>query len=154
MSLDNEIDMKNILSQDMKNNEKIPNGIGFTIEEIQALISKENKTFLPEDDPTMMIVTILNAFLGENKKLQDNYLQALRTLFSELSKGVNSEILATSKKVLEDVQDTLKIASITGLMKIHEQQTKQVMTLRQHILYACVFIGASTFFNILTLIWK
>ncbi len=156
MSLDDEISLNDVLSQDKEQilEIKLPNGIGLSIEQVQALVSKENNTFLPQDDPTMMIVTILNAFLGENKKLQDGYVQALRKLFVDMSSDVNLEIKQTSQNVLGDVKEALKTVSITGLTEIHKEQTKQIVALRQHLYYACLFIGASTFFNIIALIWR
>lgn len=163
MSIEREIDLSEVLSQEdvaktsnaeqtqeQHASSQIPNGIGLTIEAVQALICQQNNVFFPKDDPTMGIVTILNAFLGENQKLQNTYMQALRQLFSDLTQGVNLEIQQTT----QEVQSSLRTISITGLTLIHKEQTKEIERLRQHLFYACTFIAVSTTCNIIALIWS
>ena len=43
----------------------LPDGIGLTVDDVRVLLAQTNNTSLPVDDPLLMVVTILNAFLNE-----------------------------------------------------------------------------------------
>ena len=47
----------------------LPDGIGLTMEQVQKLLAKAHKTVVDDHDPILMVVTILNAHLGEVEKL-------------------------------------------------------------------------------------
>ena len=51
----------------------LPDGIGFTLEQAKALLAKEHKMILANDEPVLMGVTICNAYLAEVEKLHARY---------------------------------------------------------------------------------
>ena len=55
----------------------LPDGIGLTLDDVRALLAKEHETIVPKDDPMLMIVTLLNAYLGEVDKLHARHGKAL-----------------------------------------------------------------------------
>jgi len=61
----------------------LPDGIGLRIKDIISLLSEKHKTHIPADDPALMFVTIMNAFLEEESKLQKKHQDALAKFMSE-----------------------------------------------------------------------
>ena len=49
-------------------------GVGLTLEQIRSVVSKAHDVMLPKDDATLMIATILNAYLTEMDKLQARHV--------------------------------------------------------------------------------
>ena len=60
----------------------LPDGIGLTLDDVRALLAKEHETIVPKDDPMLMIVTLLNAYLGEVDKLHARHGKALAALMA------------------------------------------------------------------------
>ena len=54
-----------------------PDGIGLSVEDVRALLARKHETSVPKDDPILMVVTILNAFLGRQDELQKKHEKAL-----------------------------------------------------------------------------
>lgn len=46
---------------------ELPGGIGLTLNEVRALLAAKNSVTVTPDDPILMMVTLLNAFLTEGK---------------------------------------------------------------------------------------
>ena len=61
----------------------LPGGIGLTIPDVQALLAKENGLAVPKDDPALMYITIMNAALTEQAKLQKVHQEALAKMMAE-----------------------------------------------------------------------
>ena len=58
-------------------------GVGLTLEQIRSVVSKAHDVMLPKDDATLMIATILNAYLTEVDKLQARHEKGLTRLMTE-----------------------------------------------------------------------
>ena len=125
-----------------------PDGIGLSIENVQALISKHNETFVAKDDPILLTVTILNAFLEEDRKLQDKYLIALKNVYSEQVKDFLKQVQQSTNVVKE----SLETVSIEGLQKIHEKSTARINNLENNMKWACFIIGFSALSNVVVFI--
>lgn len=85
----------------------------FTFEEIAELIRKEHDRALYRDDPVMMTVTILNAFLGELQKLLARHDGTTREIMAEatsrhvqsvekLTAGLAGSLSESSTKALRE----------------------------------------------------
>ena len=55
----------------------LPDGIGLTLAQAKALVAEHNKTVIADDEPALIELTILNAFLGELEKLQTRHKEGL-----------------------------------------------------------------------------
>lgn len=58
-------------------------GVGLTLEQIRAVVAKAHNVMLPKDDATLIIATILNAYLTEVDKLQARHEKGLTRLMAE-----------------------------------------------------------------------
>ncbi|MGI6656283.1 MAG: hypothetical protein ACOX5Z_05590 [Desulfobulbus sp.] len=62
---------------------QLPDGIGMDLEQVAKLLVEKSRTIVSPDDPVLMIVTVLNAFLAEENKLMDQHKQALARVFAD-----------------------------------------------------------------------
>ena len=90
-----------------------PDGIGLSVEDVRALLARKHETSVPKDDPILMVVTILNAFLEEQQQLQKKHEKALAAFMSEQTtayvRGVEESVAGLSK--------TLSGATVEGIGK-------------------------------------
>ncbi len=147
MSLDQEITLNSISTEEQ--NSQTENGIGMNLDEVQALLAKKNEVIVDKDDPILITVTILNAFLEEGKKQQDKYMLALKTLYAD---QVN-DFLGEVTKSTEEVRETLKSVSTEGLVKINERQTAKITELQVQLRNTCIIIGMLVLLNIGVMVW-
>ncbi len=128
----------------------IPDGIGLSIEEIQALIAKYNKTIIEKDDPFLVVITILNAFMYENEKLQSKYLEALKNVYADQVKSYIKEV----KKSTDSINATLKNVSQDEVIKLHEKQTEKITSFRNYLTVCTAVIACSALVNLVFFIWS
>ena len=50
--------------------ERFPDGFGMSVEDVRALLAKKHDVSVPQDDPILMQVTILQVFLEAQARLQ------------------------------------------------------------------------------------
>lgn len=62
----------------------LPDGFGMSLDEVRALILNKYDIKVDKDDPILLLVPILNAALHEQKKLQDDYKESLKTVYQEV----------------------------------------------------------------------
>lgn len=91
----------------------LPDGIGLSVDDVRALLARKHETSVPKDDPILMVVTILNAFLGRQDELQKKHEKALAAFMGEQTaayvKGVEESVAGLSK--------TLSGATVEGIGK-------------------------------------
>ena len=54
--------------------ERFPDGFGMSVEDVRALLAKKHDVSVPQDDPILMQVTILQVFLEAQARLQKKLL--------------------------------------------------------------------------------
>jgi hypothetical protein len=120
--------------------QKYPDGLGLSIDEVKALIAKENKTIVDDDDPVLLIVTILNAFLHENNTMNEKYQKALKNMFSEQADGYCEQM----QSVTNALKETLTSLSVEALNETHTKNMSKLAEFRRDIswLSALAFISA------------
>lgn len=127
-----------------------PDGFGLTIEEIKALIAKECKIFVDNDEPHLMTVTILNAFLHENEKLHKKYSDTLRTIYAEQTQSFLQEIA----KSTDGITQSLQSVSVEGLHNIHVKNTAQLAVFRNTLFWVSSILLTLTIVNICVFILR
>ena len=55
--------------------ERFPDGFGMSVEDVRALLAKKHDVSVPQDDPILMQVTILQVFLEAQARLQKSMKQ-------------------------------------------------------------------------------
>jgi hypothetical protein len=62
---------------------RLPDGLGLTIDQVRTLILQHNRIKTADNDPEFVIVTIMNAYLGEQEKLLIRHNKALTSILSQ-----------------------------------------------------------------------
>ena len=91
----------------------LPDGIGLSVEEVRAMLQKKHETYIPPDDPYLMNITIMNAVLTEQAKLQKKYSDALASMLSVHS---DRYIKSTTER-MNEVMKTLSVLTTEGINK-------------------------------------
>lgn len=114
----------------------LPDGIGLKVEEVQKMLLNENKVNVPKDDPVLMIVTIMNAALTEQAKLQKAHEKALGKMMSEHTKSY----IENTANGMKNIMETLSTLTAQGL----NDAAKDMVKYRMSIIYCTVinFIAA------------
>ena len=73
----------------------LPDGIGLTMAQAKALVAEHNKTVIADDEPALIELTILNAFLAEVEKLQARHRDGLGRLMADKTDAYVSGVAAS-----------------------------------------------------------
>ena len=92
----------------------LPDGMGLSIEHVRALLAQAHETVVSKDDPILMVITMLNAFLGEVEKLQKRHEAGLSRLMADKTdayiKGVPDATAQLSKSFSSASAEGIKAA--------------------------------------------
>ena len=114
----------------------LPDGIGLTVEDVRALLLKKHDVAIPADDPALMYVTIMNAALTEQAKLQKAHQEALGKMMSEHTK----QYVQSTREGISEIMGTLSKLTADGL----NEAAKDMVKFRMSMIYctAINFIAA------------
>lgn len=124
--------------------------IGMSLENVRALLSNAHNTSIPENDPLLMIVTILNAYLGEVQKLHARHEKGLSRLMAEKTdahvSGVNAAV--------DQLSVSLSSASLEGVRKIFEGHAATLNNFRNAVMWAAAIVSASALVNVVVFVLR
>lgn len=75
--------------------ENFPDGTGLSIEDIRAILAEKHEVAVGRDDPILMQVTILNAFLDRQEQLQKKHEKALGAFMSGQTEAYVDKVRAS-----------------------------------------------------------
>ena len=94
-----------------------------SVEAVRQLIIREHKTSLPPDAPELLMVTIMQAALNEEKRLQESHRKKL----AEVMDGMVNGLAEVVKKESADVSEKLSGVAVQELQHVsaalHESST-------------------------------
>lgn len=122
----------------------LPDGIGLTVEEVSAMLHKEHGVSVPKDDPVLMQVTILNAFLQEQSKLQKKHEKALAAF---MGKQTSAHVEAVEKSV-HQLSETLSGVTVKGIQEAAKDFVADVSSLRTTLWLCTAIIACSAIINV------
>ena len=125
-------------------------GVGLTLEQIRSVVSKAHDVMLPKDDATLMIATILNAYLTEVDKLQARHEKGLTRLMAEKT----DEYVSSVQTAVNQLSTSLSSASVEGVRKVFEDHAASLKTFKSNVYLAAVIIGMSALLNVAVFILK
>lgn len=95
----------------------LPDGIGIELGDVKKMVATLHDTILRKDDPLLMVVTVLNAFIGEVEKLHERHNAALtRVMTSQMEKYVSGV-----KKTTDSLGNVLAHTSVDAIRKIFKE---------------------------------
>ena len=122
----------------------LPDGIGLTMEQVQKLLAKVHKTVVDDHDPILMIVTILNAHLGEVEKLQARHKEVLGRLMAEKTDSYVSGVAAA----VSQLTDSLSSASVEGIRKVFDDHAARLQSFKNCTVWLAAIVTVSALLNV------
>lgn len=95
-----------------------PENWGMSLEQARTLLAAKHKTNMPEDDPVLMLVTLMNAGTFEFDRMLTKHEEAVKTLF-----------IAESKKYFETIDRLAKVLSSESAKAATEVFRRHSMTI-------------------------
>ena len=93
--------------------ERFPDGFGMSVEDVRALLAKKHDVSVPQDDPILMLVTILQVFLEAQARLQKKHETALAAFMGQQTTAYVKDM----EKNLKSLTETLSGLTMEGIRK-------------------------------------
>ena len=119
-------------------------GVGLTLEQIRSIVSQAHEVMLPKDDATLMIATILNAYLTEVDKLHARHEKGLTRLMAEKT----DEYVSGVQTAVNQLSTSLSSASVEGIRKVFDDHAATLKTFKSNVYLAAVIVGMSALLNV------
>lgn len=81
--------------------ERFPDGFGMSVEDVRALLAKKHDVSVPQDDPILMQVTILQVFLEAQARLQKKHETALAAFMGQQTTAYVKDMEKNLKSLTE-----------------------------------------------------
>ena len=119
-------------------------GVGLTLEQIRSAVSKAHDVMLPKDDATLMIATILNAYLTEVEKLQARHEKGLTRLMAEKT----DEYVSGVQAAVNQLSTSLSSASVEGIRKVFDDHAVRLQAFKNSTAWLAAIVGVSALLNV------
>jgi hypothetical protein len=123
---------------------------GLSIGQVQALIAREHAAGIDKNDPLLMIVTVLNAYLGEVQKLHERHSKGLAKLMAEKTDGYVQGVRAATDALAEK----LSSASAEGLKEVFRQQDARLASFKNSLIWLAAIVSASALLNVFVFVLR
>jgi hypothetical protein len=130
--------------------EPIPPDGGLSIGQVQALIAREHAMGIDKNDPLLMIVTILNAYLGEVQKLHERHGKGLAKLMADKTDGYVKGVKAATDALAEN----LSSASAEGLKEVFRQQDARLAAFKNSLVWLAAIVSVSALLNVVVFVLR
>ena len=115
-----------------------PTGFGMSIEQARSLLMREHPgENIGKDDPLLMLVTLLNAYLAETERLMDQHNTALTKI---LSARVDDYVRAV-QQVSKELTPAMSSAALIGIQSAYKE-------FRISHIWLTAIIGVSAVINV------
>ena len=122
----------------------LPDGIGISLEQAKALIAEHNKIVVANDEPALIELTILNAYLGEVQKLHARHENGLSRLMAEKTDAYVSRV----NVAVEQLSASLSSASVEGIRKVFDDHAATLTAFKHAVYAAAAIVTVSALLNV------
>ena len=122
----------------------LPDGIGLSIESVRDLLVKVHDCKVSLDDPVLMVVTMLNAYLGEVQGLQKKHEAGLSRLMADKTDGYVEGV----KEAVKALQDGLSSASVEGIKKVFNEHDSRLKAFKSNLSWLAAITACSAIVNV------
>ena len=123
---------------------QLPDGIGLTLDEVRSLLATKNSITVSPDDPILMMVTLLNAFLTEEEKLLDRHRKALTSILTDKT---DTYIKAVEQTTV-NLSESISALSGTEIKKIFNENSGMMNRFRSNMVWLAAIVGISALVNV------
>jgi hypothetical protein len=121
----------------------LPDGIGLSHEEVRKVL-QGNHGKIENDDPILMLITLLNAFLTEEEKLLDRHNKALSRIISDRTDGYIKAVEETTTTLGKSISSS----SLEGIARIFKAHGLKMECLRTNITWLAAIAATSALVNV------
>ena len=133
-----------VTPQQQEKKPPLPDGIGISLEQAKALIAEHNKMVVANDEPALIELTILNAYLGEVQKLHVRHENGLARLMAEKTDAYVSGVNAA----VDQLSTSLSSASVEGIRKVFDDHAATLNAFRYAVYWAAAIVSVSALLNV------
>lgn len=127
-----------------------PDGFGYTLEQARALIAQHHKMILANDEPSLMGVTICNAYLSELEKLQARHRDGLGRLMADKT---DAYIFGVREGIAQ-LTDSLSSASVQGIRKVFDDHAARLQAFKNSTAWLAAIVAVSALLNVAVFVLK
>ena len=124
--------------------ERVPDGFGMSVEDVRALLAKKHDVSVPQDDPILMQVTILQVFLEAQERLQKKHEIALAAFMGQQTTAYVKDM----EKSLTSLTETLSGLTMEGIRKAVADFVANLATHRSAMYLCTAIIALSALLNV------
>lgn len=128
---------------------ELPDGIGLTLDDVRVLLAQKNSITVSPDDPVLMIVTILNAFLTEEEKLLERHRKALTSILSDKT----DVYIKTVEKTTSNLQESISSASVEEIKKIFIANNSVLQKFKINMCWLAAIVCITALINVALFVW-
>ena len=121
-----------------------PDGFGMSVEDVRALLAKKHDVSVPQDDPILMQVTILQVFLEAQARLQKKHETALAAFMGQQTTAYVNDM----EKNLKSLTETLSGLTMEGIRKAVADFVANLATHRSAMYLCTAIIALSALLNV------
>jgi len=146
MRLEKDTDQNPCSDQDMTDSvlPQLPDGIGLTLDQVREKIAIQHHMVVSLDDPILMLVTLLNAFLTEEDKLLDRHNKALSKVLLARTDGYIKAV----GQATASIEKNLSSASLADITKIFVMHRQEMDRFRSNMIWLAAIAGTSALVNV------
>lgn len=122
----------------------LPDGFGLTLAQAKALVAEHNKTVIADDEPALIELTILNAFLGELEKLHARHKEGLSRLMADKTDAY----VAGVQEGISQLTGSLSSASVEGIRKVFDDHAARLQAFKNSTAWLAAIVGVSALLNV------
>lgn len=122
-----------------------------SVENVRLLIAQKHNTSVPPDDPALIMVTIMQAALDEEKRLQEQHRKKVAVVMD----GMVNKLADVVKKESAGIGDKLSGVAVDELQRVGTELRQSGATVSEKlsghsmVLYLCTgIIAISALFNV------
>lgn len=123
---------------------QLPDGIGLTLDEVRSLLATKNSITVSPDDPILMMVTLLNAFLTEEEKLLNRHRKALTSILTDKTDIYIKAVEQTTASLSESISTS----SVHEIKKIFQENGATMNRFRSNMVWLAAIVGISALVNV------
>ncbi len=122
----------------------LPDGVGIELEDVKKMVATLHDYVLRKDDPLLVTVTVLNAFIGEVEKLHARHNNALtQVMTSQMDKYISGV-----KKTTDSLGEVLANTSVEAIRNIFRQHDTAIQRGTANAWWCAAIVAISALINV------
>jgi len=128
----------------------LPDGLGMNLEQVQNLLAEKHKTIVGLDDPILMLVTVMNAFLAQENALIERHKTALAKVMADKT----GEYAVAVKQVTDSLSVSLSDVTLAAMQKTFAVHSLELAKHQKNIMWLSAIAAISALVNVAVFVVK